>query len=116
MPELSDIDLQKMYQIGLERHPNEACGLLLTLVGKQTRVVELPNRSLTPLDGYILDSEDMKLAVSEIDGEVISGAAWHTHPQGLVGPSQRDMKCRPDLEIAMLVVAITDEGPIPSWF
>lgn len=113
---LSDTDLQQIHQVGLKTRPNEACGLLLTFAGKQTRVIELPNRSLTPHNGYVLDVEDIKLTVSEIDESIVSVAAWHTHPQGLIGPSRRDMKCRPDPEIDMLVVAITDEGPIPSWF
>lgn len=107
--------MEQIEEIGLKRAPNEACGLLLGVRGKRTRVVELPNRSLTPLDGYVLQGEDMRMVV-EGEDEVDSVAAWHTHPQGLVGPSRRDMQCRPEVEVPMLVVALTEEGAVPTWF
>lgn len=107
--------MEEIERIGLKRAPNEACGLLLGARGKQTTVVELPNRSLTPFNGYVLDGQDMKLAV-EAHGDIVeAAAAWHTHPQGLVGPSRRDMEHRPN-EVPMLVVALTEEGAVPVWF
>jgi proteasome lid subunit RPN8/RPN11 len=47
--------------------------------------------------------------------EIEAMALWHTHPGGNIGPSPGDMQKR--LEgVAYLVVAITEAGPVPTWF
>lgn len=120
MPELTEDALAEIYRIGLLRAPSEACGLLLeipftTSLGKTSRVLEIPNRSLRPHDSYVMESDDLKLAMDGKPDQ--NAAAWHTHPGGLVGPSTKDMRTRADLaDIPMLVVALTQEGPVAAWF
>lgn len=77
-------------------------------------VKELPNRSLEP-HTYRVDSADILLALEGLD-DVEEVAVWHTHPSGLVGPSRLDMVQRPPEGIFMVVVALTEDGPIPAWF
>ena len=116
--------LDEIYQKGVERVPAEACGVLLVHPrfrdNLRSQVVELPNRSMTPHDSYDLHTSDIRLELStwiEMHSreEVEAMAIWHTHPAGNIGPSSRDMRSR--LEgIAYLVVAITEAGPVPTWF
>ena len=58
------------------------------------------------LDGWLeyaspVDFEDM--------------AIWHTHPGGGIGPSRLDLRGKLQ-GTRNLVVAITNEGPVPSWY
>lgn len=119
MPELSEASLLEIARLGGLRFPNEACGLLLEIPyrdghGRMTHIVELPNRSLRPSDSYMMSQDDLRLTMEDKPDQKV--AAWHTHPGGLVGPSAKDMQARPPDEIPMLVVAMTDYGPVPAWF
>lgn len=119
MPELSAVSLLEIARLGILRLPNEACGLLLEIPyrdghGRMTNILELPNRSLHPADSYMMAEADLRLTMEDKPDQLV--AAWHTHPGGLVGPSAKDMKCRPPDSIPMLVVALTDDGPVPTWF
>lgn len=119
MPELSDRSLQEIEKIGRLRIPTEACGLLLEIphtdsTGRTTRVLEIPNRSPLPHNSYVMDSDDIRLVMEGKPDQLV--AAWHTHPGGLIGPSLADMRERPPESVPMLVVALTEDGPVPSWF
>lgn len=119
MPELSEQSLEEIATIGQLRSPSEACGLLLqhpvtTGRGRTSHVVEIPNRSLLPVDSYEMKPSDIDLVMSDKPDQLV--AAWHTHPGGLIGPSTRDMENRPPAEVPMLVVALTEDGPVPCWF
>lgn len=113
----------KIEQIGLRRFPREACGVLLPTPktatgGPQDQVVELPNRSMGDAE-YQLHTSDIRMeleAWSLANPELMNQVAvWHTHPQGGIGPSRGDLRLR--LEgVAYLVVALTEEGPVPTWF
>lgn len=83
-------------------------------MGCKSRVIELPNRSPKPHDSYVMKGSDIALVMEGKPDQLV--AAWHTHPGGLIGPSLKDMKNRPSDEVPMLVVALTDHGPVPSWF
>lgn len=48
--------------------------------------------------------------------DVEDAAVWHTHPSGHIGPSRGDMQNRPTQTIPMIVIALTDDGPIATWF
>lgn len=105
------MDLAEIARIGTLRAPNEACGILIRGNG----VLELPNRSPAPESSYVLNSRDVEEVLdSEIRGEDV--AIWHTHPRGLIGPSEGDMKDRLPDHVQMLVVALTEDGPVPAWF
>jgi proteasome lid subunit RPN8/RPN11 len=94
---------REIVRIGLDRAPNEACGILLPPPGDIFRfrshnrqVIELPNRSLSPRDSYEILGTDIvqeliewleNVESSDHDNMVI----WHTHPSGSVGPSRGDL-------------------------
>jgi proteasome lid subunit RPN8/RPN11 len=83
--------------------------------GTMSFVRELPNRSMEGPGSYRVDAEDIRLVLDGLE-DVEDVAIWHTHPSGYIGPSQLDMKNRPMPDIWMLVVALTDEGPVATWF
>lgn len=110
-------------EIGRKRAPNEACGLLLPTKVNGTQVIEMPNRSLEPLDSFEMKGEDMVLALELLfrgpfPEEMVPGlTAWHTHPRGHVGPSPFDMRNKSG-NMKNLVVTIFDNGkpPLATWF
>lgn len=83
--------------------------------GSISWVKELPNRSMGGSGTYRVDPADIRMALEGLE-EVEDVAIWHTHPSGFVGPSKGDMENRPDPNIYMVVVALTDAGPVPAWF
>lgn len=83
-------------------------------VGKtESYVIELPNRSLHA-GSYVIEPGDLRMALDDV-GDAEEVAIWHTHPSGLIGPSEGDLRHRLP-EIPMVVVALTDCGPHPTWF
>lgn len=112
--------LEEIYLLGQERSPSEACGILLPQPYKGSWIIELPNRSHHPHDSFEYNTMDIRLALAdwleEAEGDDIRGIAlWHTHPSGGIGPSRIDMRNRiPDSH--HLVVTLTNEGPVPSWY
>lgn len=117
--ELTEESLTEINFWGELRAPNEACGLLLsqpyqTPRGRWTRVLEIQNSSTEPETSYQMDGSEIERVMEGKPDQTV--AVWHTHPGGLIGPSTGDMKNRPDPEVPMLVVTLTVDGPIPSWF
>lgn len=112
IPELSDDALASIGRIGHLRAPNEACGLLLVTPHRGRSIVELPNRSKTPLDSYMFYGSDARI---ELEGYDDGFVIWHTHPGGGIGPSRDDMKTR-HAEFWYLVVALTETGPVATFF
>lgn len=115
-----ELALSEIEALGRKRAPTEACGLLLDIPRKKadgtvSAIIELPNRSLIGGGTYRIDPEDIRLALENLE-EVEDVAIWHTHPSGFIGPSQGDMKNRPDPGIYMVVIALTDNGPVATWF
>lgn len=109
-------------RIGRLRAPNEACGLLLPTPIRGRQVIELPNRSKTPHDSYEMKGEDMYLALQSVFGpevpeDIIPGlTAWHTHPNGGLGPSKFDIQNKP-ANLHSLVVTLMEQGmPKATWF
>jgi proteasome lid subunit RPN8/RPN11 len=115
-----ELALPEIERLGKLRAPNEACGILLDIPrpkydGTASAVIELPNRSLDGPGTYRIEPRDIQLALENLE-EVDDVAVWHTHPSGFVGPSRGDMENRGDPDIYMVVVALTDAGPIATWF
>lgn len=74
---------------GIEAAPEEICGILVNET-EGVRLVQLQNRAEDRTDGYVIDAETMRtLALKPKTWAHV--AVWHTHPSGLVGPSQRDL-------------------------
>jgi proteasome lid subunit RPN8/RPN11 len=112
--------LPEIERLGKLRAPGEACGILLDIPrrkadGTASAVIELPNRSLGNAGTYHIAPDDIRLALENLE-EVEDVAIWHTHPSGFIGPSKLDMENRPKPDIYMVVVALTDSGPVASWF
>lgn len=115
-----DLALAEIEQLGKLRAPNEACGVLLDVAwrkpnGAPSWVKELPNRSMGGEGSYRVDAEDIRLVLEGLE-EVEDVAIWHTHPSGYIGPSEGDMVNRPESGIYMVVISLTDNGPIATWF
>jgi len=111
--------LPEIERLGKLRAPNEACGILLDMPWKKADgsisfVKELPNRALDE-GRYRVDPDDIRLVLEGLE-EVEDVAVWHTHPSGLIGPSQRDMVNRPPADIWMLVVSLLPDGAVATWF
>lgn len=111
--------LPEIEKLGKLRAPAEACGILLDLPWKKSDgsvsfVKELPNRAMSN-GTYQVEPADIRLVLEGLE-EVEDVAVWHTHPSGLIGPSKLDMVNRPDPNIYMLVVALTEHGPVATWF
>lgn len=111
--------LPEIERLGKLRAPAEACGILLDLPwpksdGSVSYVRELPNRAMSN-GTYQVEPDDIRLVLEGLE-EVEDVAVWHTHPSGLIGPSKGDMLNRPNANIYMLVVALTEHGPVATWF
>lgn len=115
---MTDTLLKTLESIAHRVAPREAVGLL---VGDPlTKVIELPNRSLSPSDSFMVTGGDIKIAlenggfdIHSLDWSIVT--LWHTHPSGGVGPSRVDLRNKLP-ELNHLVVSITDDGIIPTWY
>lgn len=90
-----DVVVPRIVEIGLERMPKEACGVVVPNfnVVPDDWVVELDNRSDNPYNSYVIDTAVIKglLDAPESWSDVL---VWHTHPSGQVGPSKGDMEAK----------------------
>ena len=114
--------VNQIANIGRERLPNEACGLLLPYEVNGTQIIELPNRSKTPHDSFEMLGEDMLLALEQVfrkdfPKELIPGlTAWHTHPKGNLGPSKFDLENKPANFGSLVVTLFEDSPPKATWY
>lgn len=120
---LEKTTIEQMAEIGRLRLPNEACGVLIPPPGwKGQQVFELPNRSKTPADSFVMSSDDIVMTLEEWAAEYSDPSVWsditiwHTHPSGAVGPSKADMENKIE-QCGNLVLSLPAEGdPLPTWF
>jgi proteasome lid subunit RPN8/RPN11 len=117
---LDPLVIQEIGRIGVERKPCEAVGVLLPFPWRGQRVWEMPNRSKTPHNTFEIHSSDIVITLQEWVDEVTEAewsniVLWHTHPDGQVGPSTADLENKIE-QCGNLVVALTEDGPVPTWF
>lgn len=115
--QVTDRMVEEVARYGTIRKPNEACGLIVA-----ERVVELRNASeedrtwnyrLGTAGSIVNQLRQVRVDLSEyLRGGCI---VWHTHPNGLVGPSAGDMEHRIE-GVEYLVVALTNDGPMAARF
>lgn len=114
--------VREIERIGWERAPAEACGILLPYPWRGQQVWEMPNRSNTPHDEFIMKGEDIALTLEDWLEETPEGlwtqiVAWHTHPSGNLGPSKADLERRPKKNLRCLVVTLyPDKEAKATWF
>lgn len=92
-------DVDEIVQIGMERAPHEACGILLDRTDGKKRLLEIPNAAPNPINesGYDVETflDALALLGKGVDGDLTPLVVlWHTHPHGKVGPSDRDLEGR----------------------
>lgn len=116
VPELTDSIVDEIGRTGRLRSPSEACGMLAEAPdGQSMRVIELPNRSLTPNAEYEMRGEDMRVALESYPEWGVV-ALWHTHPGGTLGPSQADLANVIEWVPMLIVTLMPDGRNIPEWF
>lgn len=117
---LPDDALSEIAVLGRKAHPKETCGILLPTPWRGRWIVEVKNTSDHPKTSFCFTTEALRDALSEWF-ETVSRhdphelVIWHTHPGGGVGPSRTDMQARVE-GVGHLVVALTDRGPVPSFY
>ena len=108
-------------RIGELRKPNEACGVLLPVPMRGRVVWEVPNRAENGTNSFAMHSDDVVILLQDWVYENIELAVWesivlwHTHPAGGVGPSRADRENKIE-KCGNLVVTLTDDGPVATWF
>lgn len=103
--------LELVLEWGVEGAPEEICGLLVNET-EGVRLVQLQNRAEDRCAGYVIDQQTMKtLAVKPKTWAHV--AVWHTHPSGLVGPSEGDLKHK--ISNVTYVVVSIPSGEV-RWF
>jgi proteasome lid subunit RPN8/RPN11 len=105
--------LEILTELGKQALPNEACGVVIEYPCGHFKVYELLNESDTPTTASVLSTTELLATVPE---DIIAAirpedmVIWHTHPSGAIGPSKKDMMCRPSdpigARIPHLVVAM----------
>lgn len=81
----------RIFEVGMETAPDEACGILVREGEKQFRIVQLNNRAPDPRRAYAIDVATLRQI--SFKPELWSHVrVWHTHPGGMVGPSPGDLE------------------------
>lgn len=106
----------RISQIAQANPAIESVGLIV-----ESTVLPLRNLSETPESGFAITPASILDALA--DQKLFPGVGfewedvilWHTHPAGGVGPSRVDLANKvPHLQ--HLVVSITPDGPVPTWY
>lgn len=93
--------------------PAEACGLLIGQGARIDRVLPVVNQAADP-DRFEIAPSDLFTAhrQARAEGLAVTGH-YHSHPNGLAGPSQRDAEAIADLSAWWLIVAVApDTGQV----
>lgn len=115
---LEQLMIAQIADIGRQRAPHEACGLLLPTPVRGVQVVELANHAVSSTDSFEMKGAEMLQALEmifqgDVPESIIPGlTVWHTHPSGGVGPSRFDLRNKP-ANLSSLVVTLFDDGRPP---
>lgn len=99
-----------LLRITTKRAPEEAVGLI-RFTGE---VVELVNVSRTPQETFEVHKAQV-VAALEDDPDALRATLWHSHPGGVVGPSQVDIRSKTPFAYH-LVVSLIDGDIVPTWY
>jgi len=110
--------IDKLGKIGVLEAPNEVAGFLLW----DGRVVLVPNEAEDPTQDFQFPATAEEIEecflVQGVDPdrlELTDFVIWHTHPNGLLGPSQLDLEGRRE-GVEYLVVTLTPNGPVGTRY
>lgn len=109
MIDLSEAMQREMVRIANNAAPHEAVGLILN----GTQIVQMFNHSTSPHNSFLVKKEQILERVK--NSSLQDAVLWHSHPSGGVGPSRVDMQQRTKL-LHHLVVSLTENGPVFSWY
>ena len=95
-----------------ESHMFECCGF----IDSRWDVWKIPNTHKSPMRNYYMDQEDAEPVLTYIyqDIEETVIAIWHTHPNGAVWPSPRDIRGWPNLALGWRYLIVTP-NEICEW-
>lgn len=113
---LEDKLLGQLRDMAISRLPQEAVGLILP----NDQVVELINLSDYPLSSFAIQGKNLSNAIIEhgwpLTYETLKQTTiWHSHPNGGIGPSIRDLRAKVT-PFSFLVVTLSDGDLIPTWY
>lgn len=114
---ISSDDVASIVELGKQRIPREACGILLTRRDSGLRIVEVPNSS-PDSDATLMLGADLHAAIEQLvsaeppyHGDLERDLViWHTHPGGKVGPGREDMRERRKYPTARCLVVSLPNG------
>lgn len=94
----------QIFNWGMEGAPEERCGIVVMETPQEFRVVQLRNRAEDPTRMYKIDPNTLRTMALKPDlwSHV---AIWHTHPNGMVGPSAGDLEYKiPTLKYLVVTI------------
>lgn len=121
--DLDDQTLEAIARIAQDRAPSEACGIIVgEHDGLPARVVEMPNRHLEHHHNFLFTSDDILTVLKQYPDPQQRArelVVWHSHtaphPIVGVGPSKNDLDNKIG-DVHYLVVTLTLEGPLATWY
>jgi proteasome lid subunit RPN8/RPN11 len=90
----------------MREYPNESCGAVT-----EAGYVPLVNTSGTPKHGFTCDAQIEPMIA---DGTLL--ALIHSHPDGPLSPSERDMAQQIAMDLPWGIVASQQDAALPPWF
>ncbi|HEY3315628.1 MAG TPA: M67 family metallopeptidase [Bacillota bacterium] len=99
----------------LDERPNEACGLLVGLGGRVTRVCKVRNVEGSPFD-YRVDPEDQFRVMQEMERDGLElTAIYHSHPTSDARPSPKDVRLAYYPEAFQVIVSLRGEPAVRAF-
>lgn len=116
--EIRKSDIDQITQWGMEAGYIEICGVLLTRSDDGPRLTRIPNKAQYPVREVVFHSDDFMDGLLKLTGDPANYpgelaeelVVWHTHPGGLVGPSDIDKQSRLALGDTRCLVVTVPSG------
>jgi desampylase len=110
--------LRRLGAIADRAHPNEACGALLGCAdgAEVRRVCRLPNRAPDARRGYLISAEAVhRLGVAAAAAGLDIVGFFHSHTDGSVRPSRRDLDAAWPGYLYVIVPAPAGRTAVTAW-
>lgn len=98
-------------------YPREACGIVSGTAGRAHRVYPLANVSEEPMRRYLIDPDEQRAALEEMQraGEAPM-AIFHSHPRTPAYPSDTDIQLAYHPDLVYVIVSLAVEPPEVQGF